>query len=679
MRANWLKIGFRWSAIGLGVIALLALGAWILSLAVPAYRLWAMPPVAAVADDGGWRDYGHDLGGQRNSPLAQINTGTVHGLREAWRYSTGEMARQLRRHPTIAASFQNTPILVGTSLVGCTHSHRVFALDARTGGLRWEFDPRIESSERGDQMLKCRGVAQWTDPDLPASAPCATRIVYAAQLAVYALDAANGRLCAGFGANGKVAVSPPGREFPDEVVLRSPPLIAGHVVVVGSALADIYRINSPSGEIRAFDVRTGRPLWTFDPVPRDPADPARASWGKGSANLVGSANMWSFMSADARLGLVYVPTTSPAADYYGAERPGANLYANSLVALDIETGKVRWAFQTTHHDVWDTDLPAQPILTDITRNGRRLPAVVQLTKQGQIFVLDRRDGRPIFPVEERPVWTKTDVPGEVLSPTQPFSPGVQTPVRFGIFPNDAWGFTPIDRNACRRKIERFETHGPFTPPTLRGSVMLPALAGGMNWGGGAVSSNGVLIVPSMDLPATVKLVPRNTGSGGRTAAESGGAMLFPMKGAPYEAEVTFLLSPLGAPCIAPPWATISAISLSTGRILWRKPLGTIEQFTPVVRIPLKFGSPFTGGPIVTAGGLAFMAGTNDNSLRAFDVKTGEVLWRGRLPAAGVATPMTYAIGGRQYVVVAAGGSNLFPGPVSDELVAFALPEDKIRR
>ena len=627
--------------------------------------------------DGQWAYYGGSPGGQKYSALRQINRQNVGRLVRAWSYSAGEWTGAPGQEFSYA--FQTTPILAGGHLIGCTHLHRLFALDPKTGKLNWSFDPQLEPSVQGLGMLKCKGVAVWSNAAGRSSTDvlCSTRVIYAASLSVFAVDAKTGEPCGDFGIDGRVDLVVDGLEFHDEVQLRSPPAIVGDVVIFGSTLRDIYRKDSPSGKVRAFNARTGDLMWEYDPVPREESDPVYSTWGDGSAEYVGATNVWTLISADPTNDLVFLPTSSPAADFYGAHRPGDNKWSDSLVALRASTGEQVWAFQAVHHDIWDADLPAQPIVIDLNINGNAVPAVVLLTKQGFVYIFNRLTGEPVHPIVEQPVPQYTDVPDEWISPTQPHPTVIPPLVKGGLQPDEAWGLTPFDRGACKSLIESYRNEGLFTPPTQQGTILMPSGAGGMNWGGGAVDpETQTLITPLLNMPAVVKLIPRDPQSADGVVRKEGGSAeeaIWPMKGTPYTADLQFLTSPLGVPCSAPPWSVITAVDLVTGEIKWRQTLGTIENlkwFAP----PIKWGAVFSGGPIVTAGGVAIMAGTTDTRIRAFDVDTGEELWSDKIPAGGMATPMTYAVDGRQYIVIAAGGNNIFPGPMGDEIVAYALPQ-----
>ena len=631
--------------------------------------------ITTAAAQTDWPNYGRDPGGSRFSPAAQITKENVASLREAWTYHTGDAA-ELGLVPYRNGTFEATPILVDGTLFFCSTFMRVFALDPATGREKWKFDPHVDPSKpRGD--LACRGVSTWADGNAAPDSACARRIVFGtADARVIALDARDGKPCAGFGENGTVDLRrtltrPP---LDSGYAVTSPPAVVGDVIVVGSAIGDNQRADEVSGAVRGIDARTGAQIWSWDPIPRDPNDPARKSWQGNSADTTGAANAWSILSADPERGLVFVPTGSASPDFYGGERKGDNLYANSVVALRAATGEMVWYFQGVHHDLWDYDMPAQPTLVTVRRDGKSIPAVAQATKMGFLFVLDRDTGKPLFPIEERPV-PGSDIPGEWTSPTQPF-PLLPPPlVPLTLTPDDAYGLTPWDRGVCRDRIAALRSHGIFTPPSLQGTVILPGNAGGSNWGSVAFDSeHGLLIANTNNIPTTVKLIPRGDFDSFKAAHR--GEEVSPQAGTAFGMmrEFDSLLSPLGLPCNPPPWGTLTAIDLNRGSIRWQVPLGTIRDLAPVP-LPIRVGVPNMGGPIVTASGLIFIAAAMDNYLRAFNLETGEELWKGRLPAGGQATPMTFQLksDGKQYVVIAAGGHGRMTTTPGDAVVAFALP------
>ncbi|MDX1489198.1 MAG: PQQ-binding-like beta-propeller repeat protein, partial [Acidiferrobacterales bacterium] len=458
----------------------------------------------------GWAHYGGDAGGRRYSPLAAINRDNVAGLEMAWSFSTGEATR--RGDKSNFHTFQNTPILLpaeaGGSLVVCTPFSRIIALDPVTGTERWFFDPDVPLDNW--MPYNCRGVSVWTNPALDTGAMCKSTIFMGTNDArVIAIDSRSGNRCTDFGSNGEVAIDVD-RDLMirGEIKITSPPVVVNGVVVVGSFIRDMLRTDAPSGKVRAYDARSGAPVWSFDPVPRDPADPAASTWHGDSAQTVGAANVWSVMSVDAERDLVFLPTTSPSTDYYGGHRPGENRYANSVVALRGATGEVAWHFQTVHHDVWDYDLPSQPVLIDLPVTGRSTPALVQPTKQGFLFVLHRETGEPLFPVEERPV-PQQGVEGEWLSPTQPYPVAPPPLLKQQLLPEDAWGFTWFDRRACRKKIEALRSEGLYTPISLQGTVLMPSSLGGANWGSGAYDpQRNLFVINTSRVPGVVKLIPR---------------------------------------------------------------------------------------------------------------------------------------------------------------------------
>ena len=628
-------------------------------------------PGAATAE---WTAYGGDALGARFSPLAEVTRDNVTSMVVAWTFRTGETPQAApTRRPT---AFEATPILVDGTLYLSTPLGKVFALDPATGTERWRFDAQVNpQTPFGD--FTSRGVSAWLDPGAAEGAPCRRRIFLAAMDArLIALDARTGRTCADFGEQGTVNLRTGLRNPPQsdgEYGMTSPPAVVNGVVVIGSSVSDNGRTDLASGEIRAFDARTGALRWSWDPIPRTASDPAWTTWNGPVAHATGAANAWAPIAADVERDLVVIPTSSPSPDYYGGERLGANLYANSIVALRASTGARVWHFQVVHHDLWDYDVQAQPSLVVVRRDGREIPAVVQATKTGQLFVLHRETGVPIFPVQERPVPARA-VAGETVSPTQPFSSLPSLGLQH-LSPDDAWGLSPLDRRRCREAIDGAHYDGVFTPPGLDVTLVTPSNIGGAHWGGVAFDpARQIVVVPVNRLAALVQLIPRERHDPSRNEA---GWEYAPMRGTPYVMRRRILLSPLGLPCTPPPFGTLVAISLLTGKTIWEVPLGTTRDLVASkIFLPITVGSgtPNLGGPIITAGGLIFIGAAMDNYLRAFDVESGRELWKGRLPAGGQATPMTYRLpNGRQYVVIAAGGHGKMGTTRGDSVVAFALP------
>jgi len=619
---------------------------------------------------GDWPVYGRDPGGSRFSPLTQITRANVARLQVAWTYHTGEpdMASMSHRPPALEV----TPLVVDGLMYISTPAGRIVALDPATGTERWRFDAGV-NPHRGYSDFASRGVSFWRDARAAPGTPCARRIFAATiDARLVALDAGSGKPCAGFGSAGVVDLRAGLRVPPLEFVfyeVTSPPAVVGDLVITGSAVADNTTFAPASGEVRAFDARTGALKWTFDPVPQDSADPAYRSWQSGSARYTGAANVWSVIVADPARDLVFLPTSSPAPDYYGGMRLGDNRYANSIVALRASTGRVVWHFQSVHHDLWDYDNAAPPALATVVQNGVRIPAVLQTGKSAMLFVLDRTTGKPIFPVEERAV-PASSVPGEVASPTQPFTTVTPplSPLHYSAA--DAWGPTPESRAACRAILGALLNDGPFTPPSLQGTLAVPGNIGGAHWGGVAVDERRALaVVPVNTVPAMVQLFPAEGFNGDSMRREDAQRGLIDfeytrMRGTPYVMRRRLILGPTGLPCTPPPFGSLVAVNLNTGGIAWNVPLGTMGESPGL-------GSPNLGGPIVTAGGLVFIGATLERAFRAFDMETGRELWKAPLPAGARATPMTYEAGGRQFVVIAAGGGG--PFGAGDAIVAFALP------
>jgi quinoprotein glucose dehydrogenase len=628
-------------------------------------------PIDYSGPTAAWPEYGSDKGGMRYSPLTQITTENVNDLEVAWVYNHGDFSDG--RGAYGRTSFQATPIVIGDSLYFCTAFNRVIALDPETGEERWSFDPELEDKKGpGPYPLTCRGVAYWAAARPQRKRPCSERIFTGTRDSeLIALDARIGKPCQDFGQNGRVDLREGIGEAPAwEYYPTSPPLVIRDVVVVGALVADNVRTDAPPGVVRAFDVRTGELRWAWDPVP--PGWKVQPGTD-GRIYEAGTPNVWSIMSGDAERGLVFVPTGSAPPDIYGGQRRGLDYYASSTVALNAATGKVVWHFQSVHHDVWDYDVPSQPTLFQIPGVAGGAPAVVQATKMGHIFLLDRETGEPLYPVEERPV-PGGGVEGEMLSPTQPF-PTHPPPLHpTSLNPEDAWGFTFIDRGDCAQKIAGWRSEGIFTPPSLEGSVLYPGSAGGPNWGGVSIDpATGVLFVNQIRTAGVTTLIPRKQFQRLDPASVVYPDELYPMRGTPYGVRREAALSNFGAPCNPPPWGTLTAVDLESGRVRWEVTLGTTRDQAPFP-LWLKLGAPNLGGSIVTAGGVVFIAATTDKFLRGFDAQTGEEIWKQRLPYTGNSTPMTYRLrkNSRQYLVLAAGGHGWSePG---DALMAFALPD-----
>ncbi|HVT04604.1 MAG TPA: pyrroloquinoline quinone-dependent dehydrogenase, partial [Thermoanaerobaculia bacterium] len=616
--------------------------------------LLLLTAVAARADGPiEWPFYGGTPGGTRFSAAADITPANVSKLRVAWTYRTGELAA-LKKVPEWA--FETTPLMVGDRLYLSTPLNEAIALDAETGRELWRFDPQIDRDVTYGNKYVSRGVAFWESSDAGA---CATRIFMATNDArIFALDAESGKPCRDFGEKGSVSLHPDGEAMRGEYQITSAPTVADGLVIIGSSVADNLRVEAPRGTVRALDARTGAIRWSWDPLSESRTAPGFRA---------GAANAWAGMSVDEARHLVFIPTGSPSPDYYGGFRPGDNRDADSIIALDIATGKVVWRFQTVHHDIWDYDVASQPSLLSLDGHD----AVAQVTKTGNLFLLDRATGAPLRRVEERRV-PASDVPGEQISPTQPYSVELPPLAPQSLSQKDIWGVFPWDRCRCRRILARSRNEGMFTPPSTQGTILYPGPIGGAAWGGSAFdSSRQLLVINTNHLAATVRLVPRE-----QFGREPGGKRveLGPQSGAPFALRREFLLGYSGLPCNRPPWGTLQAIDLSTGKVRWIVPLGTLRDVAAILRILGPSGSPNLGAPIVTGSGLIFIGAAMDNFLRAFDLETGKELWKGRLPAGGQATPLTYRTrSGKQFVVIAAGGHTRLGTKRGDSIVAFALP------
>jgi len=589
------------------------------------------------------------------SPLAQIRPDNVATLELAWTYRTGEPLVALAgggRPP----AFEATPVhAFGLLYIGTPYG-KVIALDPETGKERWAFDAKIpRDASFGD--FANRGVSAWLDEKRDAGA-CRERIFFASiDARLFALDARTGKACADFGRQGVVDLRQGLRRQPEylgEYEETSPPAVIDDLVVVGSAIADNHRADSVTGEVRAFDARSGALRWTFDPLPDNPG--------------AGGANAWSRIVADPERHLVFVPTGSPSPDYYGGLRPGDNRYANSVIALRAATGAVAWHFQTVHHDLWDYDVATPPALFTTERDGRKVAGVAVGSKTGHLFLLDRETGTPLFPVEERPV-PASDVTGEQAARTQPFPSAPPALVPQRLTADEAWGASEEDLKWCRAQFQALRSEGIFTPPSLRGTLVVPGNIGGLHWGGVAFArEQGLLIAPTNRLVALARLVPQAEVASYRKQhpdRETTG-----QRGAPYAMSRIFLRAPSGLPCNPPPFGTLSAVEIATGKIRWEVPLGQL----PFPGARPEWGSVNLGGPLATGGGLVFIGASVDPAIRAFDAASGALLWKGTLPASARSVPMSFqGPGGKQYVVIAAGGHDPAFGPLDNAVVAFRLP------
>ncbi len=632
---------------------------------LPLLLLLAFSP--AFAD---WSHYGGDAGGTRFVPARQIDAGNVSRLAVAWTYRTGDLGEGYRDSQNLA--FEATPILVDGVLYLSTPTGQVHAIDARSGERKWMFDGALPR-DRNYSEHTSRGVSFWRG-DTPGE-PCNSRVFFGTRDArLLALDAYSGEPCAGFGERGVVDLNAGSRpKWPGNYLITSPPAIYRDLVISGSAVGDNGAVDLEYGIVRAFNAITGELAWRFDPLPRSVADAGHDAWRRQQLAKTGAANAWAALSVDEAAGLVYVPTGSASPDYYGGERLGSNPHANSVIALDAATGELRWARQLVHHDLWDYDVPAQPTLAQVVHGGVRRAALIQLAKTGMLYVFDRLTGEDIFPVEERPV-PASDVPGESSWPTQPFSTLPPLVEQRPLTPDDAFGLTPVDRWLCRREIQRYRSRGIFTPPSLEGSIVWPSYIGGGNWGGVAIDQDrGIVVTNVSHIPSVVQLLPREEYLAALEDPPFPDSQYTAQSGTPYGMRRQMLVSPLGVPCSRPPWGTLVAVNLNSGRIQWQVPLGTSEDIAPWPFGDIA-GTPAIGGPLVTASGLVFIGAALDDYLRAFDLDTGRELWKGRLPAGGQATPMSYQLDGRQYVVIAAGGHGGAGTTAGDYVVAYALPD-----
>ncbi len=634
---------------------------------LPKDTVAANPAFGGSVPDGEWHQYGRTAFGQRYSPLEQITAENVSTLKEAWRYQTGDVKRPDDVGET---TYQVTPLKVKDTLYLCTPHNWAIALDAKTGKEKWKYD--ANSGMNPDrQHQTCRGVTYYADPAVAAGQPCAERVYLPTSDArLIALDAADGKVCTSFADQGVLHLETGMRYNPAGYYYStSPPVAVAGKIIVGGAVNDNYSTEEQSGVIRAFDINTGALVWNWDSGNPDVTTPITGD----QTYTTNSPNSWSVFSVDEALGMVYIPLGNQVPDQIGINRSdNAEKFSSSIVALDIATGQMRWVRQTVHHDLWDMDVPAQPALIDLTKqDGTVVPALVGPTKQGDIYVLDRRSGEPIIPIKEIPA-PGGAVSGDHTSPTQPISDLTFSPEP--LQEKDMWGVSLFDQMACRIDFHRYNYEGRYTPPSLKGTIVYPGNFGTFNWGSVAVDPERQImfgmptylsftsrLVPAADIP------PRGQDEKG---SEQG---LNRNDGAPYGVFMGPFLGLLKIPCQAPPWGYVAGVDLRTGKIAYMHKNGTVRDMTPLP-LPFKVGVPGIGGPMLTKGGVAFLGAAVDNYLRAYDVTSGRELWQGRLPAGGQATPMTYETDdNKQYVVMVAGGHGSVGTKPGDYVIAYTLP------
>ncbi|MDG6093551.1 membrane-bound PQQ-dependent dehydrogenase, glucose/quinate/shikimate family [Acetobacter sp. AN02] len=651
---------------------------------------------AQLPDDqppGDWRAYGRTQAGDRFSPLTQITSDNVSHLKVAWKIHTGDVRRAEDPGET---TNEATPLAVNGTLYLCSTHHRIYSVNGATGHVNWVFDPKIHVSP-DYQHLTCRGLSYHESDDTaltsdgqPAPAgECHHRLFLpTGDGRMFAVNADDGKVCPSFGTNGELSLREGGMPYTQTGLYQptSPPVLTDRLVIISGAVMDNGSVHEPSGVTRAFDIFTGKLVWAFDPGNPDPSQLPES----GHLFVPNSPNSWITSSYDQKLGLIYIPMGVATPDEWGGNRtPDMERFATGVLALHADTGRLAWFWQSVHHDLWDMDQPAQMSLADITRqDGSVVPVIYAPAKTGNIFVLDRRDGQPVVPAPERPV-PQGAAKGDHLSPTQPFSELTFRP-ELPLTGADMWGGTIFDQLICRIYFHQLDYQGTFTPPSERGTLVFPGNLGMFEWGGLAVDRQRQIAIASpIALPFVSRLVPRGPGNptwpdkgkGGGTGGESG---LQPNYGIPYAVEITAFLNPvtskvgLPIPCKRPPWGYMAGIDLRTSRIVWQHRNGTLEHSlnaSPFRALPLPaltVGVPELGGPLVTAGNVAFLTGSMDQKIRAYDVTSGKVLWTQALPAGGQSTPMTYTADGRQYIVSYAGGHGSFGTTEGDYLIAWTL-------
>jgi len=622
-------------------------------------------PATTTGDKQTWYTFNGDLAAQKFATSSQIAPDNVANLKPAWQLHTGDVsqgsvvgeghASSGKTPPTVWSA---TPLFVNDTVYVSTPFYRILAVAPDTGKIKWTFNPHAQLKALTQPDLKTRGVAYWQAARPVAGQPC-QKIVYVGTMSgkLWAVDADSGKACDGFGNSGAVDVNQwntVNNVFP--LSQLQPPTVYKDLLFVGWAGKDWAFAKTPPGIVFALDAQTGKLRWQFNPLTAD------------QQKRTGKINVWESMSVDADHGLLYLATSPPSPDDYGGDRKDHYPYANAVVALDAETGKVVWSRQLVHHELWDYDIDAAPTLLDIKKDGKTIPALVETTKQGFIFVLNRLNGEPVYPLDETKV-PQTDVPGEVTAASQPEPrvPPPTVPQKWpGVFPLADW----LSAGWCSSQAKKYRDEGVYTPPSLKGTLVYPPSTGGVEWGGGALDPrSNTFVVNSSSVAFIYKLIPRQDY---KQALKEDAADTFPQQGARYGVQIKMFANWLGMPCWKPPYGTLSSYDLNTGKLLWKHPFGEIQK--DGFYMPKSWGSVTIGAPAITASGLIFIGASMDSRVRAIDLKSGKVLWRWLVDAPTVALPAVYTYKGREYVAFAVGGNSILSPKVSDQLIAFALPQ-----
>ncbi|GAB1583866.1 pyrroloquinoline quinone-dependent dehydrogenase [Phyllobacterium phragmitis] len=621
----------------------------------------ALGLASAKADDNTWSTFNGDLKAQKYSPADQITPQNIGKLKKAWEVHTGDVSDGSGNVPM--SVWSATPLFVNDTVYVGTPFYNIVAIEPDTGKVKWRYESKAVLKALTQPDMKNRGVAYWEAENPIEGQACQKRIYIGTMDAkLHAVDADTGKPCADFGQNGILDINTWNKVnniWP--LSLLQPPTVYKDKLIVGWAGRDWTDTADPPGSVFAIDARTGALEWTFDAIPKE-------MWSK-----TGTSNVWASMSIDPDRNILYLPVSSPSPNFYGGNRLDPIPLATSVTAIDTETGNVIWSRQLVHHDIWDFDTNSPPTLVDIEKDGQKIPALVQTSKQGFLYVLNRYTGEPIYPIEERPV-PASDVEGEVAAKTQPFVARPQ-PVVNEKWPGVFWLADALSFGYCSRKAKELRYDGPFTPPSLKGTLTYPGTIGGVEWGGGAVDPESqTFVVNHTQVVQIYQLIPRNqynqaTDNGAR---ETGGYA--PMRGSPYGFRLSNFLNPFGMPCWNPPYGEMSAYDLKTGNLLWRKPVGAVQQWG--FYMPDSWGSVTIGAPVITKGGLIFIGASMDSKVRAYDMKTGNEVWKALVDAPAVAMPAVYTYKGKQYVVFVAGGNSILTPRVSDQVIAFSLSEEK---